>query len=146
MATNTDDDPGHSALQSKMFPKNSRRPLTLDHKIRLKKQLAKAYKTSGISVSDASSANEHKKVHQTFKPRPEDKIIKKRQLEQNEREILREVTKNILLPLCLNFIYFYYRKRKRKSKNVRKSETRASLVAGNRTRSSAPRTGADNQI
>lgn len=74
-----------------MLPKNSRRPLTLDHKIRLKKQLAKAYKSSGISV-DASSTNEHKKVHQNFKPRPEDKIIRKRQQELDERDIIREVT------------------------------------------------------
>lgn len=77
-----------------MLPKNSRRPLTLDHKIRLKKQLAKAYKSSGISTgNDAVKRNEDapKRVHQNFKPRPEDKIIRKRQQEQDERDKQREV-------------------------------------------------------
>lgn len=88
----------------KMLPKNSRRPLTLDHKIRLKKQLAKAYKSSGISeASDASSTNEHKKVHQNFKPRPEDKIIRKRQQELDERDVIREVIITCTLLLILNF-------------------------------------------
>lgn len=83
-----------------MFPKNSRRPLTLDHKIRLKKQLAKAYKEVGISANDkngedASHSLPRKRVHQDFKPRPQDKIIRKRQTEQEERDRLKEVRKII---------------------------------------------------
>lgn len=75
-----------------MLPKNSRRPLTLDHKIRLKKQLAKAYKSSGISAEDAvRNEDAPKRVHQNFKPRPEDKIIRKRRQEEEERDKLREV-------------------------------------------------------
>ena len=95
-----------------MFPKNSRRPLTLDHKIRLKKQLAKAYKSAGISVEnkagdDASFEKRNKRPHQDFKPRPQDKIIRKRQIEQEERDRLKEVKKtNKLLIKILNLISF----------------------------------------
>lgn len=75
-----------------MLPKNSRRPLTLDHKIRLKKQLAKAYKSSGISAEEAvRNGDAPKRVHQNFKPRPEDKIIRKREQEEEERNKLRQV-------------------------------------------------------
>lgn len=83
-----------------MLPKNSRRPLTLDHKIRLKKQLAKAYKTAGI---DASSGVE-KRVHQNFKPKPEYKIIKRRQAEEEEREKLKEV--KFVYSGCVAFYLF----------------------------------------
>ena len=75
-----------------MFPKNSRRPLTLDHKIRLKKQLAKAYKSAGIEASNApTEGGTKKRVHQNFKPRPADKIIRKRQSEEEELYKIREV-------------------------------------------------------
>ena len=73
-----------------MFPKNSRRPLTLDHKIRLKKQLAKAYKSAGIDANNTEDTK--KRVHQNFKPRPEDKIIRKRQAEEDEFYKLKEVS------------------------------------------------------
>ena len=73
----------------KMLPKNSRRPLTLDHKIRLKKQRAKAFKSAGMNAEDTPS--EYKRVHQQFKPRPEDKIMKKRRDEEYERNMIREV-------------------------------------------------------
>ena len=73
-----------------MFPKNSRRPLTLDHKIRLKKQLAKAYKSAGIAATESENTAP-KSVHQNFKPRPEDKIIKKRQAEEDEHKKFKEV-------------------------------------------------------
>ena len=75
-----------------MLPKNSRRPLTLDHKIRLKKNLAKAYKSAGIPVTTSRNENQCKRVHQDFKPRPTDKIIKQRREEDDERIKLREVT------------------------------------------------------
>lgn len=71
-----------------MLPKNSRRPLTLDHKIRLKKQLSKAYKGSGYSQEDATV---NKRVHQDFKPRPTDKIIRQRNVQEEERMKAQEV-------------------------------------------------------
>lgn len=75
-----------------MFPKNSRRPLTLDHKIRLKKNLAKAYKSAGISESESDRhAASTRRPHQQFKPKPENKIIRKRQEEEAERQKQREV-------------------------------------------------------
>lgn len=77
-----------------MLPKNSRRPLTLDHKIRLKKQLAKAYKSAGMeatATAPTTATETRKRVHQTFKPRPEDKIIRKRQSEEDARDKIREV-------------------------------------------------------
>lgn len=91
-----------------MLPKNSRRPLTLDHKIRLKKQLAKAYKSSGINDTVNRNDDTPKRVHQNFKPRPEDKILRKRQQEEDERNKIREVTFKIL-DMTLNFfIYFFF--------------------------------------
>jgi hypothetical protein len=86
-----------------MLPKNSRRPLTLDHKIRLKKQLAKAYKSSGISEEVVRNEDAPKRAHQNFKPRPEDKIIRKRQQEEDERNKLREVTKKHFTHKSLTF-------------------------------------------
>lgn len=80
-----------------MFPKNSRRPLTLDHKIRLKKNLAKAYKSAGIN-SDAQrdSGVQKRRVHQDFKPRPEDKILRKRREEEEELIKQKEVKRLII--------------------------------------------------
>ncbi len=77
-----------------MLPKNSRRPLTLDHKIRLKKNLAKAYKSAGISEGNGDAGNKvQKRVHQNFKPRPEDKILRKRREEEEERNKIQEVNR-----------------------------------------------------
>lgn len=90
-----------------MLPKNSRRPLTLDHKIRLKKQLAKAYKSSGINDTVNRNDDTPKRVHQNFKPRPEDKILRKRQQEEDERNKIREVTFKIL-DMTLNFFYLFF--------------------------------------
>lgn len=128
----------------KMFPKNSRRPLTLDHKIRLKKQLDKAYKSAGI---EKSAEVREKRVHQNFKPRPEDKIIKKRQSEEDARDRIREVTIDPLY-LVHNFIFIYnnptythhycnpsYRKRIKCSRNARRNETKVPKSAVNRTKS-----------
>lgn len=90
-----------------MLPKNSRRPLTLDHKIRLKKQLAKAYKSAGIEATAPKIAETNKRVHQSFKPRPEDKIIRKRQSEEDARDQIREV--NISSVKCfINILYMIY--------------------------------------
>lgn len=81
-----------------MFPKNSRRPLTLDHKIRLKKQRSKALKSAGYSSTTTTETETEnssaKRVHQNFKPRPADKIIKKLQNEKAERSLIQNV-KNI---------------------------------------------------
>ena len=95
---------GHPLVTaSEMLPKNSRRPLTLDHKIRLKKQLAKAYKSSGISPEDSvRNGDAPKRAHQNFKPRPEDKIIRKREQEEDERSRLRQVK----MRLFFNIIKF----------------------------------------
>ena len=72
-----------------MFPKNSRRPLTLDHKIRLKKQRSKALKSAGYSTETENSSA--KRAHQNFKPRPADKIVKKLQNEKAERSLIQNV-------------------------------------------------------
>ena len=122
-----------------MLPKNSRRPLTLDHKIRLKKQLAKAYKSVGISADnksggDASFEQPRKRVHQDFKPRPQDKIIRKRQLEQEERDRLQEVLK-INMTVIIDINHSYYRKRIERSRTVSRYAPRASRNAKNRIKS-----------
>lgn len=148
-----------SILISKMFPKNSRRPLTLDHKIRLKKQLAKAYKSSGMEAT-SSDVTTKKRVHQNFKPRPEDKIIRKRQSEEETRDKIKEVQKwyicmshHVVFVFCL-FLYYYIlynfiyslpifwmsRKRINFSRNTRKNESKVSKSAVNRIKSWAPRT------
>ena len=112
-----------------MLPKNSRRPLTLDHKIRLKKQLAKAYKSSGISNGkDVVVRNEDapKRVHQNFKPRPEDKIIRKRQQEEYERNKLREVTKSYFIHFLINYFQTFLGKRCRNQGTSRGSNQKYS--------------------
>lgn len=89
-----------------MLPKNSRRPLTLDHKIRLKKQRAKALKAAGFTENDGPS-DASIRPHQNFKPRPENKIIKQLQSEQDEQMKLREVTlfKIHNISYIINIIY-----------------------------------------
>lgn len=86
-----------------MLPKNSRRPLTLDHKIRLKKQRAKAFKDAGLTQetegetsSNSGNTKPTRRPHQNFKPNPETKIIKQRQSEQDSRDKIREVKRIIL--------------------------------------------------
>lgn len=109
--------PGLLLFKFKMFPKNSRRPLTLDHKIRLKKQRSKALKSAGYSPDSntateisGSNSGSSKKVHQNFKPRPADKIIKKLQNEKAERSILLDVNdyiNNIFVFILILILILY---------------------------------------